>query len=671
MSPRSKKPTLLFGPSSSFVGFTSYETSAFDDVEPAKVIRELIQNSLDAAVEAGEDTAIVRFCVKGISRSDVPDLQGYEKAFKSAVKFQGAVATPGQLADTAQEVVARIRRGLRELKDGKHHALTVIDNGIGLDDRRMHSILGNGASAKVDGTGSYGVGHLAAISTSDLRYVLYGAVQSGGKRIAAGNTVLASMPGKAKASGWLSADGYLVASLLNGSGGCFYEFLAGGSIPGPVESAIDDIEQDWGHGTVVMIPSFNHFRDQPHRLWEIVSTVVSRNFNVALFEGKLVVEVDDAEVRREQDGDTCRRLDDESLQVILDRQKEERRVPRADSLFGGLKIAGQTAYMTYEALSEGQVLPVDTTCGSAEIHVLAPSLGGRTRIDLYRNGMWVTHQIPRLEVSDFTDHEPFCAVLKVTRDSGELYRLVRKAEGPMHDKLDFKRLSPDERRQLRLAISEIAERIRATVPEKSDEGYVPDDYLVVSEGDSPAGGTKSFSFWGSPEVVPRRTRPAAIVVEENGGGTVDPGPGPGPAPGPGPGPGPQPGPGPTTKTRSYPPLDFRSIAVPDRKGNCAIALVTNKPLEDVVMSLRVDENSDATCDRIGADESVRLTSVSPSEGAASFAQTPSLYGGGDGIRLRGLEAGVSYEVDVGFTSPAGLDESVEAPVFRVELRQVV
>ena len=229
-------------------------TSDFDDVEPAKVVRELIQNSLDAAVEAGEDTAFVRFCVKGISRSDVPDLQGYEKAFKSAVKFQSAVATDGQLADTAQEVVTRIRRGLRKLKDGKHHALTVVDNGIGLDDRRMHSILGNGASAKVDGTGSYGVGHLAAISTSDLHYVLYGAVQADGERIAAGNTVLASMPGKAGAPGWKSADGYLVASLLNGIGGRFYEFLAGGSIPGPVESAIDDIEQDWGHGTVVMVP---------------------------------------------------------------------------------------------------------------------------------------------------------------------------------------------------------------------------------------------------------------------------------------------------------------------------------------------------------------------------------------------------------------------------------
>ena len=99
----------------------------------------------------------------------------------------------------------------------------------------------------------------------------------------------------------------------------------------------------------------------------------------------------------------------------------------------------------------------------------------------------------------------------------------------------------------------------------------------------------------------------------------------------------RPGPGPDGQNQVVPSSSISARSrFPDRKGNCAIALVTNKPLEDVVMSLRVDENSDATCDRIGADESVRLTSVSPSEGAASFAQTPSLYGGGDGIPAAGL-----------------------------------
>ena len=148
MSRRSKKATLLFGPSSSFSGFTSYETSAFDDVEPAKVIRELIQNSLDAAVEAGEGTAIIRFCVNRIKALDVPDLPGYEKAFRGAVKLQRSVSPNRQLTDTAQQVVARIQGGIKKLRNGKHHALTIIDNGIGLDNRRMHSILGNGGQCQ-------------------------------------------------------------------------------------------------------------------------------------------------------------------------------------------------------------------------------------------------------------------------------------------------------------------------------------------------------------------------------------------------------------------------------------------------------------------------------------------------------------------------------------------
>ena len=444
-----------------------------------------------------------------------------------------------------------------------------------------------------------------------------------------------------------------------------------------MKSVIDEIRSEWGHGTAIIIPSFNHFRASPKRLWEIVSTVVARNFNVAIFEGKLAVEVDVRGVGRPSDTRDVHRLDGASLSSILESQKEEQRAPRAGSLFSGLRISGQVAHMTHRALSEGQLLSADTSYGSVEIHLLSPSPSGRTRLDLYRNGMWITQQTPKLDRSDFTDREPFCAVLKVTRDSGEFHRLIRKAEGPMHDKLDLKRLSSDERRDLRRAIGEVADRIREAVPERSLEGYVPDDYLVVAEEDNTDGGAKSFSFWGSPEIVQRRTRATAILVD-GGGGAPEPEPGPGPGPEPGPGPGPEPGPGPgpnpgptpTPKARSAPPLDFRSTAVPDGEGNCAISLVSNRLLEDVVMSLRVDENSDATCDRIGPDESVRLTSVSLREGTGQLSEAPSLFDDGAGVRLQGLDEGATYELDVMYSIPEGLQESVDSPVFRVELRRL-
>ena len=669
MSQRARKPTLLFGPSSSFYGFTSYETSAFNDVEPAKVIRELIQNSLDAAVEAGEATAFVRFRVNRINGSGVPDLHGYEKAFKSAVKFQRGMSQEKQLPDTAQQVVADIERGLKKLKNGRHHELVAMDNGIGLDNRRMHSILGNGASAKTDGTGSYGVGHLAAIATSDLRYVLYGAVQDDGSRIAAGNAMLASMPSETGETGWRSAGGYLVRKLLNGNNGRFYEFLTDRTIPSRVASVIDEIESEWGHGTAVIVPSFNHFRASPAKLWAIVSTVVARNFNVTVFERKLVVEVDNRAIRKPSDTLDVHRLDGDSLPIVLESQKEEQRAPRAGSLLGGLRISGQVAYMTYRALSQGQLLSADTSSGSVQIHLLSPSPSGRTRLDLYRNGMWITQQVPRLDRSYFTDRESFCAVLKVTRDSGEFHRLIRKAEGPMHDKLDFKRLTRDERRQLKRALDEVAERIRVAVPERNLEGYVPDDYLVVAEEDNTGSGAKTFSFWGSPEIIHRRTW-ANAILEKGGGGSPDPDPGPGPGPRHGPGPGPNPGPTPTPKSRSAPPLDFSSSAVPNGEGNCAIVLVSHRLLEDVVMSLRVDENSDATCDRIGPDEAVRITSVELREAAGQPSDVPTLFNDGAGVRLQRLKAGVNYELDVRYSTPEGLQESVDTPVFRVELRRI-
>ena len=61
----------------------------------------------------------------------------------------------------------------------------------------MNSLLGDGAGEKpYDLSGSYGVGHLAPMALSNIRYMLYGGVTKEGHRIACGRTVLASHPGK-------------------------------------------------------------------------------------------------------------------------------------------------------------------------------------------------------------------------------------------------------------------------------------------------------------------------------------------------------------------------------------------------------------------------------------------------------------------------------------------
>ena len=54
-----KRPDLKFGPGPS-VGFTPAGIAAFTDLRPAAVVRELIQNALDATRETNERTAFVR-----------------------------------------------------------------------------------------------------------------------------------------------------------------------------------------------------------------------------------------------------------------------------------------------------------------------------------------------------------------------------------------------------------------------------------------------------------------------------------------------------------------------------------------------------------------------------------------------------------------------------------
>ena len=45
--------TLKFGKANSVVGFSTLKTSRFYDLPPARIVRELVQNSLDVAKEAG------------------------------------------------------------------------------------------------------------------------------------------------------------------------------------------------------------------------------------------------------------------------------------------------------------------------------------------------------------------------------------------------------------------------------------------------------------------------------------------------------------------------------------------------------------------------------------------------------------------------------------------
>ncbi len=266
--------TLKFGKATLNEGFTPHSTASFSDLRPARIVRELIQNSLDAAVvEAGEETAIMRFDVERIRRRQIPDAKGYRAAFEKAIRYQTKFSGR-ELPDAAQQVVEHIANGLTDAAAGKATLLSVSDNGIGLDKKRMNSLLGDGSSAKSeDSSGSYGVGHLAPMSLSDIRYMLYGGVTRNGRRIVAGRTVLASHGGR---GGVHAAQGYLINAFRKGLDGNLYDFIRP-PYPSIIQSRLDQINSEWGHGSVVMMLAFNNFRSGTS-LWDVVSKVASYNF---------------------------------------------------------------------------------------------------------------------------------------------------------------------------------------------------------------------------------------------------------------------------------------------------------------------------------------------------------------------------------------------------------
>lgn len=642
---------LQFGSTVSPKGFTSFSTASFNEAPPAKIIRELLQNSLDAAAEGSEPEAKVRFQVDPIGPRNVPDLRGYNSAFSKA----RAHWTQGgrKPTDAAQEVVNRIERGLDAIHNGQAKLLSVMDNGIGLDAKRMNALLGDGAGEKQDNmSGSYGVGHLAPMALSDIRYMLYGGITRDGRRITCGKAVLASHPDKKQLN---DGEGYLIKDFRDGLDGNLYEFLE--KHPRVVAKRLNEISNEWGHGSAVMMLAFNNFRNGGTPLWDIVSKVAAYNFTAAIYRRKLVIEV-------REDG-KAQRLDAESLPGILEQDKDRTRVSRTGSLFAELRPSGQNAYSALKALDDGDVQRVKVNDGYARISLHLSSPNGYPRIDLFRNGMRITDDVPELRRGDFASREPFHAVIEVdAEDSGELHRLIRKAEGPMHDSLSLNLLSSREEDSLLKELAKIKEWINQQVPEVGNEEYTVDDMLLVNTGDG-VQGRESFSFWGTPTPVSRRRSTQLMVDPKAINDPPEPAPGLAPDSVSPPSPRSQP-----ERERPSRPLPFRSAVVPDGTGRLIGSIRSSSNFPETRLMLRVDENVDFTCDRIWQDEDVTVRSfhIALAEGDGPSPQAE-IIANGRFVKIHGIAADTDYEVRVEYNAPSELASVVDRPVLRLELHR--
>ena len=638
---------LRFGPTSSNTGFSLTNTANFGDLRPETVVRELIQNSLDAAVEAEEQMVIVRFRLTRIKTNDIPGIDNYRDAFEGAVKSHKDDAG-GKLPSQAANVVRFIKNAL--VKD-KLDTLFVLDNGIGLNKAKMDALLSDGVSAKSEhATGSYGIGHFAGISASDLRYALYGGITEDGNKIGAGHAVLASRKVQGK-DHRRSGDGFLIHGFQDGA----YVYAQDSSIPNLIAGALEDIQDDaGGRGTAVIIPGFNNFREDKKTLWELVSKAAACNFFQAIEEGRLTVWVED--LRPEGHDDES--LDNTTLKGVLEKYRAEK---RSKSF-----LSGQKAFEAHDVLRSGRDHTVPTSIGEIHIKLLIGHSNSH-RVDLCRNGMWITYH-PNISgfQGAFTGRQPFHALLLVdTATTGErLHKLFRDAEGPLHEKLDLKRLSRGDAKVLRAALKEIREWLKNQIPEVGSDSYTPDDFLTLDFGDDEGteGGKARRFFWGMPTPVSQRINSLSSDLLSS---DIGPPPNPGPGPGPGPGPHPHPHRRPRPTLRDF----FSTVAIPSGPNRRSIHLECYESCENAEFQLRVDENIDATCDHQRVDEFAKVLLKGVKVNGLDVQGNKLVRENGQvvGVRLGDLAANTSVRIDTGYQlheSLSGVEPALRVEVFK-------
>ncbi len=642
------------GPIFSHTGFTSAGISAYGDLHPPAVVRELVQNAIDAGTEADVGKTIVRFRLHSAPRDRIPGMEAYRRAFRAALEHHrdGGGKLPGQ----ARIVTDRIKRAL----DSDHlDVLSITDNGIGLDPRRMTAILSDGVSVKGEGAaGAFGNGHFTAVPASDLRYILYGGVRHDGTRISSGHAHLASHP---------EPDG----EHFRGAGGVYirdfnttaqpdtepYDYVSGTEVPSLVGEELDRIESAGGHGSAVLITAFNNFLEKSggsDTLWNMIATAVAANFFVALVEETLEVQVEDVRPGNENNGD-IHVLNSETTEKVLEGVKDRKRAAKRGF------IAGASAFAAYSVYSKAGT-PRDISTRGGKIHAYLDKVSdGPSRVDLCRNGMWITNNIPGFR-GRFADRVPFHMVLTLDADSGgELYDLIRQAEGPLHNSIELKTLGGNDGNRCRDILGEIWDWIERNTETIKSDSYTLDDFLAIDfDGDGTGGvGRTRRGYDGAPVIVTSKPSRSLMTQELERGHPGAPGTGPGKRTAPN-----------ANRSRKRPALPalFRAVSCPVGNRRHLIRLECQKDIANAELRLVPDEGIDATCDRPNQDPytPATLANVTIDGTNVPGGNLRSLDGRKVGVALGDLARGTSLTIEADY-SLEGDFADLPAPALRIEL----
>ena len=605
---RTEQDNLEFVRAAKMTGFRASGLSAYNNVDPHTVVRELVQNALDAAIEAKRDVVRLVFEIDEVDASQIPALAQYWEHLQCAIKTQRRKKNLAQ----SQSIVNAMQDTIFA---GHVPVLWVLDNGIGLNPEDMENLLGDGQSGKADEStaGSYGNGHMTSFPASDLRYILYGGVHAQGRTIS-GHAILASHMFKRRMCG---EDGYLARKVRTDVLFGRFDFFNGSTMP-LLNEKLDWIEEMFGTGSAVGILGFNRFNRfrNDDDVLAVIETVVATHFTPVIYDGRM-------EIVLRSRGKTLRTVDRDALKAILARRHKRERRDR-----NSIGPSGGQAWDTLETLKPDYAYTIQTTSGTVRFHFreLPRTAGGGTHVQLFRNGMWITNDVPRNKASDYRNVVPFNGVILLAPEQAkEVCGLVGAFEGPRHIDIDLTRQKRGSaaRNALDSFLKDLHERILEIAPEIDIQQFDPGFFSIEVTGDGVRKDPRARTAgMGSPERVPRR-EPI------------------GPPRPPNPIPNPKPRPRLRREGRR---IDSRVAAVQIARG----IRIRAKPLDNAMnaeLRVVIANGSDATCDNPEPDYYLEIGRGATVGGEPVKAYVPDRYGKNRAVLL-GPVSNTADELDI-------------------------
>ena len=274
-----KKWRFVPNQNSTIVGINDAGIETFTANMNRSLVREIIQNSLDAVVDNSEAPVTVDFELFTLKRDDIPDVENLASVVTKCKESNMDEPDAYKFFDNASKLISQSKIDVLRISDHNTKGLEGSDTcEKGTSWSRL--VKENGSSNKGQSSGgSFGIGKSATFACSDLRTVFYSSLDVKGLRSNFGVAKLVSF--QDEELGWTTGVGYYSED---------EKFVA---IPELAQFSESYKRND--SGTDIYVVGMH----KPENFKEEFVQAVLLDFLVSLVRGKLIVNIQGEEIRKE------------------------------------------------------------------------------------------------------------------------------------------------------------------------------------------------------------------------------------------------------------------------------------------------------------------------------------------------------------------------------------